>query len=136
MYKVTPYRTNTDLFNLFDDFFSDTKSYHRTFKVDVQDLEKEYIVEADVPGFTKENIEIHFEKERLVISINKEETQETEDENKNYVHRERFTESARRSIYLKDVDPKQFKAKLENGVLTITAQKQEEKINKYTIDID
>lgn len=137
MYKITPYsslKRNVDPFELFDDFFSDKRSYRDTFKVDVRDLEKEYIVEADVPGLQKEDIQVHFENERLLICISKE--NESEENNDNYIHRERSYQSLKRSIYLKDVDPKKFKAKLENGVLTITAEKLEDKISKYMIDID
>lgn len=138
MYKLTPYtsmKRNRDLFDIFDDFFNDSRAYRGNLKVDVQDLEKEYIVLADVPGIQKEELEVHFENERLLISINKEMSNES-DENSNYIHRERYNESLSRSIYLKDVDPTKFKAKLDNGVLTVTAQKLEDKINKYMIDIE
>ncbi len=137
MYRITPYNRavrSRDFFNLFDDFFNDTKPYNGSLRVDVRDLEKEYIVDADVPGLAKEDIEIHFENERLLINITKEE--EKEESNNDYIHRERYSTSLSRSIYLKDVDPTKFKAKLENGVLTITAQKQEDKVNKYMIDIE
>jgi HSP20 family protein len=134
MYKVKPYRRN-DIFDVFEDFFNERpRMYGGNLKVDVRDLAEEYIVDVDVPGLTKEDLEIHFENERLIIAVNKEEEKETE--NDNYVHRERYTTSTQRSIYLKDVDPSKFSAKLEHGVLKITAKKQEEKINKYMIDIE
>ena len=137
MYRIAPYTSisrNRDLVDLFDDFFSTSKSYKGTLRIDVQDLEKEYIIHADVPGIKKEEMEIHFENERLQISVNKEGSNEEEQDN--YIHKERYMESVNRSIYLKDVDPKKFSAKLEDGVLTIVAQKQEDKINKYMIKID
>lgn len=134
MYRIKPYTTrNVDLFNLFDDFFNDSRVYNGSLKIDVRDLEKEYIVDVDVPGINKEDIEVHFENERLFINVNREEDKEEDD--KGYVHRERRSMSLSRSIYLKDVDPKQFSAKLDNGVLTITAKKLEDKINKYMIEI-
>lgn len=134
MYRIRPYRRN-DVFDIFDDFFNDTTiNYRGNLKIDVRDLATEYVVDVDVPGLEKEDIEIHFENERLLISVTKE--QETENENNNYIHQERFMNSVKRSIFLKDVDPTKFKAKLNNGVLTVTAQKQEEKINKYLIDIE
>jgi len=137
MYKIKPYTSisrNRDLFDVFDDFFSTSRSQSSNLRIDVQDYEKEYIIEADVPGIKKEELQIHFENERLQISIYKEESDEKE--NDNYIHRERFVESLNRSVYLKDVDPKKFKASLEDGVLKIVAQKQEDKINKYMIEID
>ena len=137
MYKISPYTSiarNRDLMDVFDDFFSTSRTYKGDLKIDVQNMEKEYFIEVDVPGIKKEEIEIHFENERLEISINKELSNESE--NENYIHRERCYESLTRGIYLKDVDPKNFKAKLEDGVLKITAQKQEDKINKFMIDIE
>lgn len=137
MYKMRPYNSitrNRDLFDVFDDFFSSSRDYTGNIKIDVQDFEKEYVIKADLPGILKEEIEIHFENERLNISVNKVTDNNSEDEN--YIHRERYSETLNRTIYLKDVDPKKFKAHLDNGVLEITAQKQEDKINKYMIEID
>jgi len=134
MYRIKPYRSN-DVFDIFDDFFNNTnRSYSGNLKLDVRDLAEEYIVDVDVPGFEKEDIQIHFENERLLIEINKDDN--VEEESNGYIHRERYVTSLKRSVFLKDVDPSQFKAKLTNGVLTITAKKQEEKINKYMIDIE
>lgn len=134
MYRIKPYnRSVFDVMDVFDDFFNE-RQYKGSLKIDVRDLEKEYIVDVDVPGLSKEDIEIHFENERLIISVTKEE--EKNDEADNYVHKERYFVSSKRSVYLKDVDPKQFKATLTNGVLTIKASKLEEKISKYLIDIE
>ena len=142
MLKITPYKgsvgRNTsgyrDVFDLFDDFFTERDYGYRKFKVDVRDSGKEYIIDADMPGVKKDEISIHFEDERLVIAVNREEQEEKEEDD--YIHRERSIASFERSIYLKDVDPNKFKAKLTDGVLTINAPKLEEKINKYLIDIE
>merc|ERR1711879_113283 len=99
-----------------------------------RDTGKEYIIDADLPGIEKKDMSIHFENEQLIISVNREE--QTEEDLKGYLHRERSVESYERRINLKDVDPKAFKASLNNGVLTSTAPKLEKKINKYLIDIE
>ena len=142
MLKLTPYRGSAmskptkyrDVFDLFDDFFTERDYGYRKFKVDVRDTGKEYIIDADMPGVKKDELSIHFEDERLVIAVNREEQEETQQDD--YIHRERSVASYERSIYLKDVDPNKFKAKLNDGVLTINAPKLEEKINKYLIDIE
>lgn len=143
MFRLTPYRTNAvrsndrgyrDVFDLFDDFFGERDYGYRKFKLDVRDTGDEYIVDADMPGINKEDISVHFEDEQLIIAVNREE--ETEEDTKDYIHRERSVESFERRLHLKDVDPSKFTAKLDNGVLTIHAPKLEEKINKYMIDID
>lgn len=136
MFKVMPYTTrrNRDIFDLFDDMFTDNTVYRGTMKMDIQDLEKEYVIEVDLPGILKDDVQIHFENERLIISVEREENKD--DEDNRYIHKERNSISMKRSVYLKDVDPKKFKAKLDNGVLTINASKLEDKISKYYIDIE
>jgi len=141
MFKITPYRssyprkTSTDsVFDLFDDFFSESRNHYSNFKIDILEEEKEYIIEVETPGVLKENIEIHYENEYLSIDLKKEENKE--DENKNYLHKERYTESSTRSIYLKDIDASKLTAKLDNGILSIIAPKLESKTSKYLIDIE
>ena len=141
MYRITPYRRNAnvaprDVFDLFDDFFSDRKvQYVRDFRIDVKNEKDKYIVEAEVPGLEKKDLSIKFENDHLTIAINKEEEVEDKNEDNNYLHRERHMFKSERSIYLEDVDPKKLNAKLNNGVLTTELLKLEHKISSYMIDI-
>jgi len=104
--------------------------------MDVKDFEKEYVIEAEMPGIKKEDINIHYENDHLTVSVHQEEKKEENDEESKYIHRERNTRSFERSIYLEAVNPDQIKAKLEDGILIITAPKKEEKINKYLVEIE
>jgi HSP20 family protein len=141
MFKITPYTSISprkdgfrDAFDLFDEFFNDKKYHSGSFKIDVKEFEKEYVIYAELPGFKKEDIQIHYENERLSISVNKEENvDETKD---NYIHRERYSSNFERSIYIKDINPKNLKAKLNDGILEITAEKSEDAVNKYLVDIE
>jgi len=117
-----------DFYNMLDDFFGDrwqpSRNLQRdTFKLDVKELEKEYQVEVDLPGVKKEEIELKTTEKVLSISVNREES--TEEENKYYIHRERRTSSMSRSIRLAEANLNDIKAKLEEGVLTITVPKLE-----------
>jgi HSP20 family protein len=144
MYRVTPYRKgNTvgakDVFDLFDDFFSDrSMSYIRDFRIDVTDEKDRYVVEAELPGIDKKDVSIKFENDFLTISINQEENNDSKEEKedkKKYIHRERHLFRSERSILLDDVDPKKVTAKMENGVLKVELMKLEHKVNSYMIDI-
>ena len=93
---------------MLDDFFSDSWPFRRslvgdTFKLDVQDNEKEYTVEAELPGIKKSEIDVSLDEGRLQITVNKNE--DTEDKGKNYIHRERRCSTMTRNIYLADSDP-------------------------------
>ena len=134
------FSSNFDGFhNMLDDFFSDgfspTRNLMRdTFKVDVLDNEKDYTIEADLPGIVKEDVALDFNERRLLISVNKEEN--VDNSNKNYIHQERHRISMSRSIYLADADENNVKAKMENGVLTITVPKKAKESTSKKINID
>ncbi len=128
-----------DFYNMLDDFFADGWPLRRslgsdTFKLDVKEDEKAYTVTADLPGVKKEELNLSMEEGRLQISVNREE--KTEEENKNYVHHERVCCSMQRNIYLADADEGAVKAKLEDGVLTITVPKKEKKDTSIAINIE
>lgn len=117
-----------DFQNMIDDFFAEGWPMRRslagdTFKIDLQDNEKEYIVEAELPGIQKDEINLSLEEGRLQISVKKEETTEEEKE-KNYIHRERRFSAMTRNVFLADAASDDIKAKLTDGVLTITVPKQ------------
>ena len=127
----------------FDDFFpldlfkSDwSDSWRRgTMKADILAKEDHYDVVVDLPGVSKENVEISLENGYL--SIKAEQKNETNDESENYIHRERYYQSACRSFYVGEgVLESDIVAKLENGVLTVSIPKETRKVEaKKTIAI-
>jgi len=129
-----------DFYNMLDDFFNDTWSAPRrsllsdTFKVDVQENENEYCIDAELPGVKKEDLRLEMNEGRLTISVERGESQS--EEHKNYIHRERRYSSMQRSIYLREASPDGISAKLENGVLNILVPKQPKKDNSVRINID
>ncbi len=126
-----------DFYNVLDDFFSSDWPIKRTlafdtFKVDVQDKGNEYLIEAEMPGISKEEIKVGLDDGKLTISVTKNEN--TEEKDKNYIHRERRSVSMSRTIHLTDADSSGIKAKLSEGLLRITVPKEEK--TSATIDID
>lgn len=114
-------------YNMIDDLFTDSWFPGRTptagsFKLDVKEKESSYIIEAELPGIKKEAIDLDLTKERLTISINREEN--TAEEKDRYVHRERRLSSMKRSIYLGDGVYDNITAKLDHGILTIVVPKK------------
>ena len=126
-----------NIYDMFENFFStpfQTSSQNKGFKVDVSETDTNYLVEADLPGVTKDDIDIQLEDEKLTISVEHNESKETEE--KNYIHRERRHTSMVRGCYLKDADAGNVSAKLENGVLTIDIPKVAPETNTHKIEID
>ncbi len=125
-----------DFYNLLDDFFTHPRRTFvaDTFKVDVQENEKGYIIEAELPGVKKEEIEVSLNEGRLGISIERRE--DIEEEKKNYIHKERRYSSMNRCIYLKDASGEDVKAKLDEGVLSIAVPKLEKKETSVRVDVE
>jgi HSP20 family protein len=95
-------------------------------QVDVRETEKEFIVEADLPGFKKDQVNVSLEDDILTISAEKE---HSEEENREGYHRvERRHGSFRRSFTMPDiVDRDKIKADSSDGVLTVHLPKVKEK---------
>ena len=142
MRKLVAYNRPLQRYNTVNDFIDDffntslTNGFlDTTFKVDVENREKSYVVYADLPGIDKKEVQIDVEDGTLTIAVEKSEENSESDENKNYLHRERRFSSCSRTIRLVDIDESNISASLENGVLRVEIPKAEEVINKKTIEI-
>jgi len=89
----------------------------------LKETEDNYLVEADLPGVKKENINIEFHNGNLTISAKRDET--VEDKKENYVRRERHYGEFKRSLYIKNVDENKINASFNDGVLRVTLPKLE-----------
>lgn len=115
-------------------FFID--EVYDSFKVDVEKEEDQYLITADLPGIDKENINLEIEEGVLTIAVNFDEEVEEEDEEKNFLHRERRKVNSSRRIRLNDFDEDNISANLEDGVLKISLPIAEEVSNKKSIAIE
>ena len=127
-------RNNRDLFdeafdNFFRPFYMDSDSSF--MKTDIKETDKNYVMDVEMPGMEKKDINLKFESGYLTVSAKK----ETHEEEGKYLRRERAT-SFSRSYYMGDVDEKQIKAKYENGILTVTVPKDKPEEIKHHINID
>lgn len=117
-----------------DDLFLSTFSDYNKPAIDIIEEKDSYIAKADVPGFTKENIDISVENNILTI---KGEQKEEKSDNKNYIRKERKYSSFSKSIQLeKDIDSNNIKASMKNGILELILPKKIKKneIKKITIN--
>jgi len=110
-----------DVENFLDNFFDFFGP--QSIRIDMRETESEYIVEADMPGFDKNSIEIRCDDSTLTISGQQDEI--TEEKTDNYIHRERRRGSFSRTIPMpENADPENIKASYNNGVLKITIPKR------------
>lgn len=112
--------------NFFDDFDTQ-KKLDKMMKCDIYEKDDKYILEMDVPGVLKDDINIEYENGYLKVSVEKK-LENNEQENKKYVRRERhsFTK-CERSFYIGNISETEIKAKFKDGILEISVPKEEEK---------
>ena len=118
-----------------DDFFDDFElSKNGTvMKCDIYEKEGNYNIEVDVPGFEKKDISIECKDGYLTVTAKREVNEENND--KNYIRKERSYGEYSRSFYLGDVNTDLINAKFNNGTLCITVPKEEKHDNKKYIEI-
>ena len=133
---LVPRRKNWDLF---DDFFEDFPVVEsKCMKTDIKEHDDNYELIVDLPGFSKDNINISIENGYLEISA-KTTSDKEENEKGKYLRRERFEGEYRRSFYIGDnITEDEIKASFKNGILKINVPKVKEnpKTNKKYIEID
>ena len=128
--------------NLFDDWFDDFpfrslenvdrklygKHAGREMLTDVKEHEDHYEVEIDLPGFKKDEISIELNEGYLTVTASKGLDENEESKKGKIVRQERYAGVLQRSFYVgEEMTQENIKAKYENGVLTLTVPKQEEK---------
>jgi HSP20 family protein len=114
---------------LFDEFFGESRAEiaEGTWlpAVDVSETEAEMVVRVELPGLSKENIELSLHDN--VLTLKGEKKQEKKEEKENYHRVERSYGSFNRSLTLPaDVDQSKIQATFKNGVLEIVLPKAEE----------
>jgi HSP20 family protein len=115
-------------------------SYLAPYAVDVREDGDHIYVEAELPGFKKEEVDITLENQTLTISAERHSEEKQGDPNRGarggdlLLHERRYTRFLRSFTLPPTVDEQSVNAKLTDGVLTITLNKREEtKPRKVTV---
>ena len=118
-------------------FYNESAAFYPA--VDISDDEKNIYLNLELPGLSKENVQIKI-KENNVLVIKGEKKQEntTEDKERNYIRMERrYGEFSRYFTLPDNVNTEKIDAKFDKGVLSITIEKKEpEKPNEKLIEIN
>ena len=85
-----------------------------------------YQIHVELPGFTKDNVDVQINRDGMSIRAKKE--MEKEDKKKNYLNRERAYSAFERSIvFPEEVDPAKAEGTMKEGVLELKVPKKEPK---------
>ena len=136
MFELTPfahrtrYGTVVDPFRAFDDieksFFGRSMP---AFKTDIRETSEGYIIEAELPGFSREDIKAEIKGGYLTISAERRFNSES-DEASGYVRRERSYGSFSRTFDLDGIKTDAITASYKDGILSLTLPREEMKVEE------
>ena len=123
-------------YNLFEDFFNDDfwgKDFRKfeapSMKTDVKEVDGNYELSIELPGFNKEDITASLKNGYLTISAKHEENNDEKGENDRYIRRERKFGSCQRSFFVGDsITEEDIKGSYNNGILKLTLPKEKESL--------
>lgn len=134
MYTLVPFQRRRNLArsnNYFGDHFLrsffDMGEFMQNsgFRVDVKDKEDHYLMEAEMPGVSEDQISVTVDKDVLTISADV--NSEKKEEKENYVYSERRVGHMERSFSLEGITQEDITADYVNGVLTLKLPKSDPK---------
>ena len=141
--KSPVWELRSEIDNLFKDFFPaleknvDLSESLGSFNMNVYEKDSTLFVEAELPGFTKDDIDLTLENGILSINGEKKFEEKDEDKNKNYYCRElRYGKFSRKINVGQKVDEEKIKAKFENGILHLELPYKKEVVNRKQITIE
>lgn len=138
MLDLVPFRRkNNDLVDnmmksfheLFDqNFLAPLNGNAHQFHTDIRETENAYLIESELPGFTKDDIEIDFSNGYLTIKAVRNQQEEEKDSQDKIIRKERYYGEFVRRFYVDNIDEDHIKAKLEDGVLKLEVPKKEKSL--------
>ncbi|NVM27918.1 MAG: Hsp20/alpha crystallin family protein [Candidatus Helarchaeota archaeon] len=130
--RYWPFRILNDFFDDFWDVpdFTLMRIPRMTFpKLDIKEEEGNYIITAEVPGYSKEEVNIEIKNDMLTIFSEHEEKKD--EEKAGYIYKERSHRSFCRSLRIpENITHEEIKADLKDGLLTLRIPKKEPKLPK------
>lgn len=127
MYSLIPFeKYNAVMDRFFDDIprvvFGGSGEQAVAFRTDIRDKGDHFLLEADLPGFRKDDITLDVKGDMMTISASSQ--AENQEENGRYLCRERRYGSFQRSFDVSAVNRQGITAAYENGVLKVNLPKK------------
>jgi len=113
---------NRNFDSLFPEFIFSGEMDKYAMPVEIHEKDNEYKIKAELPGVKKENLEIDIDKNHVSISAKKQE-EHVEDTKSCRKSEFKYGDFSRVIYFPQEINIEETNAKLENGILCITAPK-------------
>ena len=118
-FRITPFEQSLVLKKM----NNDEGSTWMKIPITISEKGNQYSIQCETPGVKKEDINVKWNPEDSILSIDLEKAKRKEDKGEKTYRYEMFSEKMHRSIKLLDIDPKSISANLHSGVLNIDIAK-------------
>ena len=109
--------------NFTRNFFQSSNANLPAFRTDIRDAGDKFVLEAELPGFNKEDIKLDVKDGILTITAEHKDQQEDKDSKGTYIRRERRYGSFTRSFDITGIDESGITAAYQNGILELNLPK-------------
>ncbi|MDM7647632.1 Hsp20/alpha crystallin family protein [Leuconostoc pseudomesenteroides] len=116
--------------------WADQRLLPKSIKTDVIEKDDRFTVTAELAGVNKDDINIDYKNDQLLISAKRDELKDHTDHDGNILQSERTYGSVSRAYYLPGVDSNKITAKFANGELRVELPKQATEQSSTNIKID
>ncbi len=121
--------------DMFDDLFHDPFNHPNhdpfnhpninTMRTDIVEKDNYYVLNMELPGYQKEDIQMSLNNGYLTINATKNIDNEQKDQNGRVLRRERYSGSCSRNFYIgEEIRQEDIKASFDNGELKISIPKE------------
>lgn len=119
-------------YGLFDELFKDpffSTTFNRSdtslMKTDIQESGDKYLLDIELPGVHKEDIHAELKDGYLTVTATRDEKKDETDAKGNYLRRERFSGTCKRSFYVGEgITQDDIQAGFDNGILRLSIPKE------------
>lgn len=120
-------------FNLFDNASVSIPNMMRT---DIQERDGNYLLEIEIPGFSREDVTAELVDGTLTIIASKPETLEKDDTKINYILKERLATSCKRSFFVgTKIKQEDITAAYKDGILSIIITNPQKSVDRDDIKL-
>jgi HSP20 family protein len=124
--NMIPFGRNR-LFDLFDSLDQEViPTVTGSFRTDILDRGNDYVLQAELPGFRKEDISLELKDGVLTIEATRPEP--SDEEKAGYLRRERRTGTFTRRFNVSGIQENAISAKFQDGILELTLPKEKPEV--------
>jgi HSP20 family protein len=113
----------------FSEFENEGGLTTRMPRTNVEETDSAYILTLEMPGLSRDEVEVSFENDTIIVKGEKSDKAEKKDEKGNSLRRE-YHSRFERSFNVHGINTDQVSAKMENGILVVTLPKSRERLGR------